>query len=620
MKKELQDHISRNHWKVIPYRCKPNDKTAIPMVWAMKRKRNPLGKITKWKARLCAGGHRSVEDSDYWDTYSPVVSWSTFRLMLVLAIIMDWHMQSIDFVLAYPQAPVKTDIYMRPPRVPSNFTIPDLPLQSDKFTKLYKLIKNLYGLKDAGSTWYEHLRKGLLSRGWVQSSVDSCLFTKDGIILVVYVDDAILISPSKNKIQTEIKSLERDFDLTDDGALKDYLGTRFVRSADRKRITLSQPKMIQRVLELVQLHDKESVKVHDTPASPSKLLDNDPDGQPREQSWNYRAVVGCLSYLNAMVRPDITMATQQCARFCNTPSKEHEEAVKRICRYLLKTKDQGLVLQPDKSKGLECYVDADWAGSWQHRSCHDPVSAYSRTGFVISYAGCPIMWSSKMQPLIALSTTEAEYIALSSALREVIAIMNLLSELQQRKFIPPMTIANIKCKVFEDNKSCIEIATNHKSRPRTKHLSVRLHHFCSHVASGQVNIAHLSTQQQIADIFTKPLPRDQFEYLRGKLMHWPSPDLPNDDHVRGSERKPKVDHGVAIENGTPAGNPAKWLSPRARASGGTLFRTRTATVEQSTPARIPAVRPFARTPAGFNSPFARSNKTHDPRSLHGANI
>ena len=140
------------------------------------------------------------------------------------------------------------------------------------------------------------------------------------------------------------------------------------------------------------------------------------------------------------------------------------------------------------------------------------------------FAGCPILWGSKLQTLVALSTTEAEYIALSSALREVISIKNLLNELQGRGFRMLNQTPKVQCRVFEDNKSCIEIATNHKMRPRTKHLSVRLHHFRSHVVDGTVSIEHVSTKEQIADIFTKPLPRDQFEKLRDRMMSWvPSP-------------------------------------------------------------------------------------------------
>jgi hypothetical protein len=522
MYKELQDHVNRRHWVVVPLKSVPANKKPLPMVWSMKRKRNPIGEITKWKARLCAGGHKSIQFVDYWSTYSPVVSWSTVRLLIIIAIINDWHMRSIDFVLAYPQAAVKTDIYMMPPKVPPGFVIPDLPTMSQRVSSVYKLLQNLYGLKDAGKTWYDHLRKGLLARGWRQSEIDGCLFTKEGIILVVYVDDAILISPFKTKINLEIESLKREYDLTDEGELQDYLGIRFDRRDDGS-LKLTQPRMIERVLEIVGLSkDGERVKLHDTPASEHQMLDNNPDGAVRSQVWNYRSAVGCLSYIQAMIRPDITMAVQQCARFCNNPQRDHEEAVKRICRYLLKTKDEGLILRPDKSRGLECYVDADWAGSWNDRSSHDPLSSHSRTGFVVLYAGCPIIWGSKMQQLIALSTTEAEYIALSTALRDVIHVIHLLEELQSHQFNIHHPTPKITCRTFEDNKSCIEIATNHKTRARTKHLSVRLHHFRSHVVNKTITIEHVSTKNQIADMFTKPLPRDQFENLRNRLMCWPS--------------------------------------------------------------------------------------------------
>ena len=170
------------------------------MVWPMKRKRNPVGEIIKWKARLCAGGHRSVEFVDYWDTYSPVVSWQTIRLIFTLAIVNNWHIHSIDFVLAFPQADIQTYIYMKSHPVPYDFTIPDLPSPSDRLFKCYKLLKNLYGLKDAGRTWNHHLRSGLLQRGWKQSPIDECLFVKKGLLLILYVDDACIISPSTTLI------------------------------------------------------------------------------------------------------------------------------------------------------------------------------------------------------------------------------------------------------------------------------------------------------------------------------------------------------------------------------------------------------------------------------------
>ena len=221
-----------------------------------------------------------------------------------------------------------------------------------------------------------------------------------------------------------------------------------------------------------------------------------------------------------MVRPDITLAVQQCAKFNNAPNREHEEAIKRICRYLLKRKEKGLVCKPDRNRGLECYVDADFAGSWEKNNDTDEQSLYSRTGFCIFYGGCPILWKSKTQTLIALSTTEAEYVALSSALREVIGILQLLDELKANGLPVHSNTPKFVCKTFEDNQSCINIATEHKSRPRTKHFALKLHHFRSYVVNKTIEIEHISTKEQIADIFTKPIPKLQFEYLRRKLMHW----------------------------------------------------------------------------------------------------
>ena len=141
---------------------------------------------------------------------------------------------------------------MKSPTIPHDFIIPDLLLLSDWFTHVYKLLKNLYGLKDTDRTWNNHLKKGLLKRGWVQSDIDGCLFTKPEVLLILYVDKACFISPERQRIDTEIKLLQKDYDLTNDGNLKDYLGNRFDRQKDGT-ITLTQPCMIDRVFKIVGL-------------------------------------------------------------------------------------------------------------------------------------------------------------------------------------------------------------------------------------------------------------------------------------------------------------------------------------------------------------------------------
>ena len=198
-----------------------------------------------------------------------------------------------------------------------------------------------------------------------------------------------------------------------------------------------------------------------------------------------------------------------------------------------RTKDEGLILKPDMKKGIQCYVDADFAGSWNSANSEDASSVYSRTGYVIMFANCPIMWVSKLQTEVALSTTEAEYIALSQAMRDVIPFMHLVEELggslsfgmdkpevqlKQRK--PNAADSKLVCEVFEDNRGALELANVPKMRPRTKHIALKYHHFREHVRNGMIVVKPIDTREQIADIFTKPLPRDAFQYLRQKLNGW----------------------------------------------------------------------------------------------------
>ena len=225
------------------------------------------------------------------------------------------------------------------------------------------------------------------------------------------------------------------------------------------------------------------------------------------------------SYLQGSTRPDISMAVHQCARFSNSPMLSHERAVKRIAKYLKATKDRGVVYKPDPERGIECYVDVDFAGSWAKADADNAENVMSRTGFVIYYAGCPVLWQSKLQTEIALSTAEAEYIALSSAMREVIPFMYLMEELVKifELYVPT---PEVHCTVFEDNRSCIAIAESQKFTPRTKHIALKYHHFRSLVREKKIRIKSIDTGEQTADIFTKPLKEELFAYLRKKLCGW----------------------------------------------------------------------------------------------------
>ena len=264
--------------------------------------------------------------------------------------------------------------------------------------------------------------------------------------------------------------------------------------------------------------------MHDTPAD--SILHRDENGQARKNEFHMRSIIGQLNYLASTTRPDIQFAVHQCARFVADPKMSHEKAVKRIVRYLKRTRDRGMIMHVDKSKGIECFVDADFAGGYRKEDSTNARDCLSRTGYIIKYAGCPIVWCSKLQSTIALSTTEAEYMALSMACREVIYLINLTDELRNEGVDLVANQPTITCQIFEDNAGAIELAKFPKLRPRTKHLAIQYHHFRSWTVKGlngeepKIKINYISTQLQEADIMTKPLAKQQFEILRERLCGW----------------------------------------------------------------------------------------------------
>ena len=173
----------------------------------------------------------------------------------------------------------------------------------------------------------------------------------------------------------------------------------------------------------------------------------------------------------------------------------------------------------DRTKSIYVFVDASFAGDWNKTWSDEATSVLSRTGFVLFYAGCPIIWLSKLQTEISLSTTESEYIALSHSLREAIPMMTMLEEIA--KILPiSIEMPKLHCTVFEDNNSCIELVKFPKMRPRTKHIGLKYHHFRSKVHAGLISVQYINTENQIADIFTKALPEPQFLKLRKALNGW----------------------------------------------------------------------------------------------------
>jgi len=511
MKEEIDNLLKNQIYEVVPIDTVPRNKTILDAVWSHRRKQKPDGTVYRHRSRICANGKQQVKGHDFQETFSPVVSWTTVRLLLILSNLLGLKTRQVDYVQAFPQAELEEDVYMK---IPNGFYYED-PNNSNKKYCL-KLKKNLYGLKQAAMNWYFKLRDGLLARGFKQSLIDPCLFIKDDIICLIYVDDTIFFAKNQEIIDDMISNLKKDFDLTDEGDVDAFLGVQFDYLEDGQ-IKMSQTGLIQQILKDVGIENDS--KCHDTPAVTEPLKRHE-DAQPFNASWEYRSVLGKLAYLAKNTRPDIEYAVHQCARYQNDPKIPHGNAVKRICRYLLKTKDKGITFKPSGNlTDITAYVDADFCGAYEKASSEDPNGCRSRTGFVIFYSGCPIIWVSKLQTEIALSTTEAEYIALSQSMRELLPLRELLIELSPVLKLPASSITT-KCTVFEDNEGAKELANTAKYRPRTKHIAVKYHHFRSYVQKGLVQINSIDTKDQLADTFTKPLSKEQYEILRERIQGW----------------------------------------------------------------------------------------------------
>ena len=265
----------------------------------------------------------------------------------------------------------------------------------------------------------------------------------------------------------------------------------------------------------------------DTPALSSVILQKDTQGKPLNNDFHYRSVIGKLNFLEKSTRPDISYAVHQCARFCKHLKQSHGDAIRHLCRYLKATRDKNIICNPANNKSYECWVDTDFAGGFDPKIAGtDPTTSKSCSGWAIAYAGCPVTWASKLKTLTALPTREAKYFALSTACRELIPMMELTKEIRSYIIKSHPAMPKIHCKVFEDNSGALEMVHTPKLRLRMKHINNAYHHFCEYTqpssdgAQPTIEIVPVSTDEQLGDILTKPVPAPAFITLCMTLLGW----------------------------------------------------------------------------------------------------
>ena len=454
------------------------------------------------------------EGIDYFETWAPVVMWSTVRIVMVLAAKLNLVSVQCDITAAFihGKVPVTEEIYVHQPR----------GFNRGRGDEVLRLKQTLYGLKQSPRYFFEYLSERLIKLGLSPSRYDPCLFMNDKLIVIIYVDDILIYGRKGRESQIDdlIDELKREeVALHKEGTAEGYLGVEIKR--DGNQVTLHQRGLTQRVIEALGLDSKTSTPC-DTPAN-TAALGKDVDGDNASGHVNYPSVIGMLLYLEHS-HPDISFATHQCARYTHSPKRSHEIALVRIGRYLKGTLDKGLILTPSETLKIDCYPDADFAGLWNRDEIQDPHCVRSRTGYVINLADCPVLWKSRLQTEIALSTMEAEYVALSTSCRDLFPLIDLTKEICSI-FKMDMVVkdtADMHIKVHEDNVGALALGKLEPRRmtPRSKHYAIKYHWFRKHIGPRRIQLVHISSDDQLGNLFTKGLSRVKFARLRKKLMGW----------------------------------------------------------------------------------------------------
>jgi hypothetical protein len=387
--------------------------------------------------------------------------------------------------------------------------------------KVLKLKKTLYGLRQSPRAFWKYLVERMEMCGMVQSKLDPCLFIGTKVIAISYVDDLIFWSRDKQDIHAvAMKLRDVGVDLEQETDAAGFLGIRMERDSKTGLLEMKQEGLILRIIEAMGL-DVGTVNSKWTPAEAAPLI-KDSEGDPASGTFSYSSVVGMLLYLSGHTRPDIAYAVNCAARYMFCAKKSHEEALKRIGRYLKATRSRGLIINPSSNiLKIDAYPDADFAGMYGYEKHDDPSCVKSRTGYVINVADCPVLWQSKLQTETALSTMEAEIVAMSHCARELIPIMQMV------EFLGPavglsVDITSMHVCIHEDNAGALFLADTLPPQytPRSKHYHIKTIWFRELIKKLQIKLSKIDTVEQLGDIFTKALPRVQFEYLRKKLMGW----------------------------------------------------------------------------------------------------
>ena len=487
---EMSSLTQNKTWDLVDL---PAGKSVIGCKWVFKTKVNPDGTFSKYKSRLVAQGYSQKQGIDYTEVFAPVVKHESLRTLLAMANQYDLDVHQMDVNSAYLNGDIDADIFMKQPE---GYVDPSNP------NKVCKLRKGLYGLKQGARCWNKKMDNFLKTEGFTASAADPCIYIKRKkgkiLILALYVDDTAIATNCQRMLAETKRKLSAQFRMVDLGGMKYILGMMVKRDRQTGTLLIDQRGYLEGIL---QRFGMDKCKPVSTPLEPGKQLRKTSDEEVAVDTRRYQEIVGSLIYASITTRPDLAHAVNILSQHMAKPNNEHWSAAKRVLRYVKGTLDVGIIFQKSETFELVGYSDADWAG--------DVDSRKSTSGYVFLLGGNVISWASKKQSVVALSTTEAEYIALCSATQEAIWLRRLLASVGQQQNSPTT--------IYEDNEGAISLSKNPRNNSRTKHIDIKYHFVREATQKNNTRIVHCSTKDMVADTFTKGLPKPAFERHRTSL-------------------------------------------------------------------------------------------------------
>ncbi|KAK3137468.1 hypothetical protein QOZ80_5BG0452680 [Eleusine coracana subsp. coracana] len=487
MQSEMDAVAENRTWEVADL---PHGQRAITLKWVFKLKRDEAGAIVKHKARLVARGFVQQEGIDFDDAFAPVARMESVRLLLALAAQEGWCVHHMDVKSAFLNGDLKEEVYVHQP---PGFVIPG------KEDKVLRLRKALYGLRQAPRAWNAKLDSTLKGMGFEQSPHEAAIYRRgnggNALLVGVYVDDLVITGTKDAEVAAFKEDMKATFQMSDLGPLSFYLGIEVHQ--DDSGITLRQTAYAKRIVELAGLTDCNPAL---TPMEEKLKLSRHSTAKEVDAT-QYRCLVGSLRYL-AHTRPDLAFSVGYVSRFMQRPTTEHQQAVKRIIRYVAGTLDHGIYYPRCRGEAhFIGYSDSDHAG--------DIDTSKSTSGILFFLGKCLVSWQSVKQPVVAMSSCEAEYVAASTASTQALWLARLLGDLLGRD------TEAVELRV--DSMSALALAKNPVFHERSRHIRVRYHLIRDYLKEGSIKASYINTNDQLADLLTKPLGRIKFLELCSRI-------------------------------------------------------------------------------------------------------